>query len=355
MARAVERQRPALLREDLAPQQLGAEHVAVRRIVGLPRPVLIRRLQPFPDDRRLAEQDAQAASGGPRRIDRPHGREQRGHIERRRLLLRRVEPDRPQGGGVDVLAAGEPIGQILVARVAGLDEHVVDHGQKARIAHQRPLERLAEPVAVRVAETDDAVLAERLDDGGNRGSRLGLRAGRPLSAPAPVADGQRQHGNPHHDTSHAASLQSAAASLRLNARETVAGMESLDGAAGPEERRRGILASMRRLVQEASRAAERRAPHEFVRPLVVAGQGHADTEIGARSTSSWVMARPASRHCLPAWEIAVCPPTPASSTVARASTRPNSAATKPSDSPGVRMRPGAGLSLSPERHHRIDA
>ena len=76
----------------------------------------------------------------------------------------------------------------------------------------------------------------------------------------------------------------------------------------------------KRLVRKPQRVSQRRAFDDFVRPLIVSRKFHANAEIGAAIHQQLRHGKPPSSNCVTAWKMAVCPPTPASSTVARALT-----------------------------------
>ena len=89
-------------------------------------------------DRRIAKQDTDLLLTTQWRIHRTNGAE--GFFRLRcvtaRLGLRRVQPDLPEGLVRNVLAAHEPVGNILISRISTLDDDVVDDRREPRIANQ---------------------------------------------------------------------------------------------------------------------------------------------------------------------------------------------------------------------------
>jgi hypothetical protein len=84
-------------------------------------------------------------------------------------VLRRVLPRTAQLRERYILAPDEPIHRLLIPRIAGLDDDIVDERGETRIANQREPEGVPLLVAVRAfVDRHDVVRLEGIEDGRDR-------------------------------------------------------------------------------------------------------------------------------------------------------------------------------------------
>ena len=163
---AVYEERVPLFRDNLTSYDVR------RMAVPLTRPPvqIAERANVFPFDGWIAQEHSNLAFARKRRIDITDCSE---HFFVDRQVpyisgLRRIAPRSCEHVRRDVLAADESVHYVLIPRASALDDDVVDHGGKARIAKQRKAESVSLLVAVAAfTERYDSMCPERIKEPGD--------------------------------------------------------------------------------------------------------------------------------------------------------------------------------------------